>query len=325
MRINHNDTETPLESEVLIISPVRNEANRISEMISSIRSQSYSNWRLLIYDNGSTDGTSEIVKNFIVEDSRISTYKNGVIVNAAENIHRSLEFGLKNFNSKAVFVIGGDDECGNNRFLEISMRHLEAGASLVVPSYQMFDANDSELSITKYNGKALIFSRFNFVNRIAHSIYPELGNMVYAVYDWRLLSNVVSSPRGRLVGNQNRRNNLNFISDWWFIDTSLRVSRGDVVGCEDIVYRKYMKNIAYSNTYYFPGENSGKLPISIQSKIKLQVYLENLIMFPFQTIYFERKRLSFLELPFMTFQVMCMVGSRCFIAFSTLINPGRKT
>ena len=45
---------------ISVIIPVLNRQNEIEECIRSVFAQSYSNWELLVIDNGSTDRTVEI-------------------------------------------------------------------------------------------------------------------------------------------------------------------------------------------------------------------------------------------------------------------------
>ena len=56
---------------ISIIICVYNEEEKISRCIDSVRTQTYSNWELWIIDDGSTDGTAEIVKKYEATDERI--------------------------------------------------------------------------------------------------------------------------------------------------------------------------------------------------------------------------------------------------------------
>ncbi|CAN2225781.1 WcaA Glycosyltransferases involved in cell wall biogenesis [Candidatus Nanopelagicaceae bacterium] len=292
-------------------------------MISSLIAQSFKEWTLLVYDNNSDDGTSEIIRDFVETDSRIFTYYDQNLVNAAENLQRALEYGLAKFNSRAIFVIGGDDECEDREFLQFSLNHIESGASLVVPNYKMIDSQNRELHNPKESNKLFGFSSINWVNRLVHSIYPEYGNIIYAVYTRSLLESVVFSTRGKMTADSKRKNNLNFISDWWFIDTCLRNSSGEVLICREMVYVKFMKNIEYSSSYYFPEESSTALHKSSEVKSKYLVYAENLVLFPILTLLYERKRIKLDEYPFMMIQAFFMVGSRIFTAIQKRLHVGK--
>jgi len=59
---------------ISIITPTYNRAHLIQRAILSIVNQTYTDWELIIVDDGSTDNTEEIIKPFL-EDTRISYYK----------------------------------------------------------------------------------------------------------------------------------------------------------------------------------------------------------------------------------------------------------
>jgi glycosyltransferase involved in cell wall biosynthesis len=61
--------------KVSIIMPTYNRAGYIAETIESIRNQTYTNWELLIMDDGSDDNTEEIVSR--IDDERIKFFKCG--------------------------------------------------------------------------------------------------------------------------------------------------------------------------------------------------------------------------------------------------------
>ncbi|MBA82974.1 glycosyltransferase family 2 protein [Leeuwenhoekiella sp.] len=60
-------TDIPLVS---IIIPTYNRAHLIGETLDSVLAQTYKNWECIVVDDGSTDNTSEVVKSYLVMDSR---------------------------------------------------------------------------------------------------------------------------------------------------------------------------------------------------------------------------------------------------------------
>jgi hypothetical protein len=190
------------------------------------------------------------------------------------------------------------------------MNQINSGVSLVIPSYKMFGLHEVETQVSNQSRKLIGFSSKNWLNRLVHSIYPEHGNILYAVYESSLLESVVFSGRGRMSADSKRENNLNFIADWWFIDTCLRNSRGQVFVCNELVYVKFMKNIKYSNSYYFPDQDTFASVDSPKTKSKYVIYFENLVLFPILTLLYERHRIKLHEYPFMVLQALFMVGSR---------------
>ncbi len=55
---------------ISIITPVFNSEKTIGETIESVINQTYSNWELIIVDDGSTDNSIEIIKNYCEKDDR---------------------------------------------------------------------------------------------------------------------------------------------------------------------------------------------------------------------------------------------------------------
>jgi glycosyltransferase involved in cell wall biosynthesis len=54
----------PAQPKIVILLATRNGADFLPEQLESFRAQTYDNWELLVSDDGSTDGTVEIVSNF---------------------------------------------------------------------------------------------------------------------------------------------------------------------------------------------------------------------------------------------------------------------
>jgi glycosyltransferase involved in cell wall biosynthesis len=64
-------TSNKLSPLVSIIMPALNAGKTISESIESVLAQSYSNWELIVVDDGSTDDTLITITNYKEKDSRI--------------------------------------------------------------------------------------------------------------------------------------------------------------------------------------------------------------------------------------------------------------
>ena len=60
-----------INNKISVILPVYNSEEYVSESITSILNQTYKNFELIIIDDGSTDNSKEICKNFIKKDNRI--------------------------------------------------------------------------------------------------------------------------------------------------------------------------------------------------------------------------------------------------------------
>ncbi|MNK18133.1 GalNAc(5)-diNAcBac-PP-undecaprenol beta-1,3-glucosyltransferase [compost metagenome] len=60
---------------VSIIIPTYNRAHLIGETLDSIVAQTYNNWECIVVDDGSTDDTKDLVKDYQTKDSRISYHR----------------------------------------------------------------------------------------------------------------------------------------------------------------------------------------------------------------------------------------------------------
>src|SRR5690554_597358 len=63
---------TPLVS---IIVPTYNRAHLIGETLDSVLAQTYANWECIVVDDGSTDGTEELLHAYIAKDVRFQYHK----------------------------------------------------------------------------------------------------------------------------------------------------------------------------------------------------------------------------------------------------------
>ena len=115
------------DPKISIILPTFNRANYISETIGSIRGQTYSNWELIIIDDGSEDNTEYLVKQ--VNDERISFFKAGRIGigGTIKNI------GLRIADGELIAFIDSDDLWDKNKLekqVDALSRYPEAGFCL---------------------------------------------------------------------------------------------------------------------------------------------------------------------------------------------------
>jgi len=91
---------------------VYNCAGTVSEAIRSIQDQTYTDWELVICDDGSTDGTYEIVKSIASEDARLIVLKN----NNNQGLNITLNRCMKAATGVYAARMDGDDLCRRDRF-----------------------------------------------------------------------------------------------------------------------------------------------------------------------------------------------------------------
>ncbi len=107
-----------------IVIPNYNYVRFLKQAIESVQAQTFSNWQLIVVDNFSTDGSSELVSS--IEDDRIQLVKfaNGGSIAAARN--RGAEIAVGDY----LAFLDSDDYWSPNK-LEECLRVLEAGGDFV--------------------------------------------------------------------------------------------------------------------------------------------------------------------------------------------------
>jgi teichuronic acid biosynthesis glycosyltransferase TuaG len=115
--------------------PMFNSEAYISESINSVINQSYTNWELLLVDDGSTDKTVDIIKEFIKRDNRIKFY--ALKLNSGPAVARNI--GIKEAKGKYLTFLDADDVWFNN-FIESSIETIKnTKVPFVFSSYKRSD------------------------------------------------------------------------------------------------------------------------------------------------------------------------------------------
>jgi len=93
-----------LKEPISIIIPSFNRAYLISRAIDSVLKQTSPNWELLIIDDGSNDGTKEVVKSYLTDGRITYVYQENKGVSVARNV------GINLVSNNYVIFLDSDDE-----------------------------------------------------------------------------------------------------------------------------------------------------------------------------------------------------------------------
>jgi glycosyltransferase involved in cell wall biosynthesis len=97
---------------ISVVLPVYNGEKYLSESISSVLSQTFTNFELIILNDGSTDSTEAIVESF--SDSRIRYIKNDTNLGLIKTLNR----GVSLARGRYIARMDADDRCSADRFFE---------------------------------------------------------------------------------------------------------------------------------------------------------------------------------------------------------------
>ena len=132
------DTTTPLVS---IIIPAYNAEDYISECLSSITNQTYRNLEIIVVDDGSTDSTPIIIRDFCALDSRVSLIQQqnqyaGVARNAGMNV------AIGDY----LLFLDADDFFDSTMVEKMINRAQETSSDIIICKSNFFDNVTKEFS-----------------------------------------------------------------------------------------------------------------------------------------------------------------------------------
>lgn len=100
--MRQRNNQSPLISVIL---PVHNAAKYLTEALESLRYQTYPHFEVIAIDDGSTDGSYKILKNYASLDSRFRIFKNKTNLKIAH----TLNFGLTKAKGRFLARMDADD------------------------------------------------------------------------------------------------------------------------------------------------------------------------------------------------------------------------
>ena len=125
-----------LKGKISVLMGVFNCASTLPEAIGSILAQSYSDWQLIICDDGSSDNTYNVALSFAEKDERILLLRNEKNLGLNKTLNKCLSFA----DGEYIARMDGDDVCSPDRFeKEIFFLNCHPDYALVSCKMTMFD------------------------------------------------------------------------------------------------------------------------------------------------------------------------------------------
>ena len=151
---------------VSIIMPVYNEEASIKKAIKTVIDQTYKKFELIVIDDGSTDGTSNIVKTLQELDERIIYLRNEENRGTTYSLNR----GLRKASGEYIARIDGDDWY-HPRKLELQVKFLEGRNEygIVGTFYILVDESGRAVKVRLPVTHSEIMKRMAYRNAFAHS------------------------------------------------------------------------------------------------------------------------------------------------------------
>ena len=205
---------------VSIIVPVYNADKFLSKCIDSILNQLFTDWELLLIDDGSTDGSWNIIEEYASKDERIKPYKKR---NGGPGSARN--FGLNKANGNWILFVDADDYIDKNYI--VSLLPYENDVDLVVCGFKNVNREG------KYT-----------ISRLFNKPTPVNKNFVYYFKDIYGYTNMYMwcGPICKLFSRDIiKTNSIAFPTDTSFGEDSIFVA----------TYLRYIRKIQFVESFFY--------------------------------------------------------------------------
>lgn len=137
--------------KVSIIVTCFNLAKYLDEALQSIFNQTYPNWECMIVDDGSTDNSGEIAREWETKDPRfVYLYKENGGVSSARNL------GIEKAKQDYILTLDADDKYEAS-FLDKAMKVLVSDKQLgIVSSWGQYFVGDQLFQVYRLSGKSTV-------------------------------------------------------------------------------------------------------------------------------------------------------------------------
>jgi len=165
--------EQPL---ITVVIPTYRRPKVLRRAIQSVLNQTYTNFRLTIYDNASGDETSEVVGAISKEDSRVVYHCHAQNIGAINNFN----FGMRQVNTP-YFSLLGDDNYLLPEFFEAAVYHLNGHSekTIFVGQVENVDEQGRFMSRNLENWPSGLVRAPNGIIHLVESGFPNWEGILF--------------------------------------------------------------------------------------------------------------------------------------------------
>ncbi len=128
-----------------VVVPVYNVEKYLKECVDSILNQTFTDFELILVDDGSKDSSGAICDEYAAKDNRVRViHKENGGLSDARNV------GTKSANGKYVVYIDSDDYVSSNDFLETVYQNAKDDADIVCYKFKKYFEKTNEFSECKF-------------------------------------------------------------------------------------------------------------------------------------------------------------------------------
>lgn len=136
---------------VVIAAPLYNKARWLPEAVESLLAQTYADFALLLIDDRSADGTTELARTYAERDGRVQLVVNERRLGMLANTNRALTLALERWPEASYWALASDHDRWDPRWLEVLTGLLDGDpdAVLAYPLTRRIDEQGEEYARQK--------------------------------------------------------------------------------------------------------------------------------------------------------------------------------
>ncbi len=177
--------------------PVYNGAHRMRVAVDSLLAQTYRHFELIISDDGSTDETAQICREYAARDTRVRSIRQEKNKGHLENIYFVLHAARGEF-----FMLAADDDRWHERFLEDALetlvRHPHHGVAM--SSFERTDEKGERIAVASYTGDLDLTEQGYLAVTTKMMLRRPIHIFLYGLFRIELLRGLFSRPAPEVVG-----------------------------------------------------------------------------------------------------------------------------
>jgi GT2 family glycosyltransferase len=203
-----------MKEKVTVVIPNYNGQDYIETCLNSVRNQTYENYKVLIIDNNSQDGSCDIIRDKFKEFELVVNDKN-------EGFCKAVNQGIKMSDTEFVLLLNNDTEL-DRYFLENIVQEMEKSDKIFSVSSKMINYYDREImddagdgytiigwqyqrgigqSVNDYNSRAEVFTACGGAALYRMSVFDEIG--LFDEMHFAYMEDIDIGYRARIYGYKN--------------------------------------------------------------------------------------------------------------------------
>lgn len=159
--------------KVSIIVPVFQSVEKLDRCIESVVSQKFTNWELLLFDDGSSDGSFELCLNWSKRDGRIKAFHH-----TNHGVGYTRNTGIEISEGKYILFLDSDDEIRKDALERIVTKAEENDVDILIWGYESYFCSKKR--------------NFETLPNVKEGLYTERqwDDIFWKLYDRNLIHNI---------------------------------------------------------------------------------------------------------------------------------------